>query len=164
MAVAKKRVSIPEAATEFWNWADQQNDVGSSLVFIVKAFINKYGNGDAICNYAFGDIRPAESKEIKKSEVSRPVVLQEHTEDREEPVAPVQPVVSVKPVPIIEQPVVNIPEQSVPVQPVQSRPKPAKAVPPVVPAEPDITAILDEDDSSSSASDSNDMLASMLNL
>lgn len=156
MAVAKKRVSIPEAAAEFWEWADQQNDIGSSLVFIVKAFINKYGNGDAICNYAFGDIVRAEKK------VSA-IVTEQKTEQAKPEVKISEPVAEVQrkaPEPPVIQ---NIKPAAEPVSAPVLNTQPVRPVQPAVVMN-EIAAMLDGEDNSSSGDDSDDMLSSMLNL
>lgn len=72
MAVPKRRVPVPEDATEFWKWAEQQTSLSASLVFVVKEYIARHGDGDAICAFSFdSDERKERKPRAKRSEADK---------------------------------------------------------------------------------------------
>ena len=77
MAVPKKRIPVPEDASEFCAWAEKQTSLPSSIVFVVRAFIAQYGDGDAINAFSFGaSPERTEKRGRKPKDADAPVVQQ----------------------------------------------------------------------------------------
>lgn len=88
MAVPKKRIPVPEDASEFWAWAEKQTSLPSSIVFVVRAFIAQYGDGDAINAFSFGaSPERTEKRGRKPKDADTPVVQTSTVHPVEKPAA-----------------------------------------------------------------------------
>lgn len=194
MAVPKKRVPIPEDAAEFWAWADKQTSLPASLVFVVKDYIARHGDGDAINAFSFDSMekrgrKPRNSGEAEKEVTAKPPaavsnarvthdnissthgdVIDEIIADTHDVLARSQSVVQEKPVtpampPEPPKPAV-VPAPAAP-EPITASPTPTTSV---STAENPANSILAQmgvnsnSDEGNSSSDAEDMLASMMNI
>lgn len=159
MAVPKKRVPIPEDASEFWAWAEQQTSLPASLVLVVKDYIARHGDGDAINAFSI------DNEGGKRAKKPRAETLKPDRPAAEEKTKPKSAVndstEAAAPTAEIKKPVVQ--EQTAPVQDAATD----------AAADDSSDSILaqlggnskgEEENSGSNSDDSADMLASMLNV